>query len=82
MTSLSFSVAYTAAGAVPPARAVEHEKCFDSINEALNFCVRLSGLNCRPLCVIQRIRGVDDAVLEGNSLENEIARRRRGRLAA
>jgi len=80
MTNLSYSVAYTASSAIPPARMVEHEKCFDSINDALNFCVRLSCLSCRPLCVIQRIRGIDDAVLEGRSLENEIARRRNLRL--
>ncbi len=82
MSALSFTVAYTAGSALPPARTVEHEKCFDSINDALDFCVRLSGLSCRPLCVIQRIRGIDDAVLEGDPLENEIARRRKPRLAA
>jgi hypothetical protein len=72
---LSFSVAYAGRNC-----AAEGEQCFGTMNEALDFCVRLSCLDGQPLCVTQRFRGVDDAVLEGVALTTEIARRRGLRL--
>jgi len=77
----TFSVTYAGNNAARR-RAAEGEQCFGTMNEALDFCVRLSCRNGRPLCVTQRFRGVDDAVLEGDSLTRVIARRRGLRLAS
>ncbi len=76
MTEMSFTVHYTKAKAVPPATAIEYEKSFPSMETALDFCVRLSGFSGRALDVVQLIRGVEDAVLEGDCLDREIERRK------
>jgi hypothetical protein len=81
MTSLSFAVTYTNAGGDPPIRRSRHEKCFTTMNEALNFCVGLSYLSAGVISVTQFIRGVEDAILEGQPLHTEIARRRSARPA-
>jgi hypothetical protein len=43
---------------------------------ALDFCVRLSGFSGHAIDVVQLIRGVEDAVLEGDCLNRAIARRK------
>jgi hypothetical protein len=76
MTQTSFTVHYTKARAVPPASAIAYEKSFPTMDMALDFCVRLSGFSGHAIDVVQLIRGVEDAVLEGDCLNRAIARRK------
>ena len=76
MTEMSFTVHYTKAKALPPATAIEYDKSFQTMDAALDFCVRLSGFSGSAIDVVQMIGGVEDAVLEGDCLDRAIQRRK------
>jgi hypothetical protein len=76
MADMSFSVNYTKTKAIPPARAIEYEKCFLTLSAALNFCVQLTDLGGEVLYIIQFVRGTEDGVLEGEPLAETIDRQR------
>lgn len=76
MADMSFSVNYTKTKAIPPARAIEYEKCFLTLSAALNFCVQLTDLGGDVLYIIQFVRGTEDGILEGEPLAETINRQR------
>lgn len=75
MTKLSFCVNYTKTKVNLPSHAIEYEKSFPTMDDALDFCGRLAELGGEALYILQLIRGVEDAVLEGEDLAQAIERR-------
>ncbi len=76
MNRLSFCVNYTKTKVSPPSAAIEYEKTFLTMDEALEFCARLTDLGGEAIYILQLIKGVEDGVLEGPDLTRTIERRR------
>jgi hypothetical protein len=82
VATISFVLNYTKTKAAPPASAIEFEKAFPTLDAALAFCVQLTELGGEALYIIKLIRGVEDAVLEGEALARSIKRQRTRQQAA
>jgi hypothetical protein len=76
VANISFVLNYTKAKAAPPARAIEYEKSFPTLDAALRFCVQLSELGGEALYIIKMLGGVEDEVFEGEALVRSIKRQR------
>jgi hypothetical protein len=76
VSKLSFCVNYTKTKVNPPSVAIEYEKLFLSMDEALDFCGKLTELGGEVLYVLQLLRGIEDGVLEGEALDRAIRRHR------
>ncbi len=76
MSKLSFCVNYTKTKASPPSHAIEYEKSFLTMDDALDFCGKLTELGGEAIYILQLIRGIEDGVLEGEELSRSIERRR------
>ena len=82
MANISFVLNYTKTKAAPPASAIEYEKSFPTLDAALTFCVQLTELGGEALYIIKVVRGIEDAVVEGEALARSIRRQRTRREAA
>jgi hypothetical protein len=76
VANISFVLNYTKTKATPPARAIEYEKSFPTLDAALKFCVQLIELGGQALYIIKVVRGVEDEVFEGKALVRSIERQR------
>ena len=82
MANISFVLNYTKTKAAPPASAIEYEKSFPTLDAALTFCVQLTELGGEALYIIKVVRGIEDAVVEGEALARSIRRQWARREAA
>ena len=76
MSKTSFCVNYTKTKVSPPSSAIEYEKSFLTMDDALDFCGKLTELGGDAIYILQLIRGIEDGVLEGDALARAIERRR------
>jgi len=82
VANISFVLNYTKTKAAPPASAIEYEKSFPTLDAALTFCVQLTELGGEALYIIKVVRGIEDAVVEGEALARSIRRQRTRQEAA
>jgi len=82
VANISFVLNYTKTKAAPPASAIEYEKSFPTLDAALTFCVQLTELGGEALYIIKVVRGIEDAVVEGEALARSIRRQWARREAA
>jgi hypothetical protein len=72
VADLSFLINYTKTRVNPPARAIEYEKCFLTMDAALNFSVQLTDLGGEVLNIMQFVCGTEDGILEGEQLAEAV----------